>query len=189
MASGLSRRFGSNKLLRHVNGRPMFQHILTLLRDFQSQRQDTTDVVVVSAWPEILAAASKLDFYGIKNDHNERGISESIKLGLGFEGSFPAEVAAFFTADQPFFSAQSLADFLTEAAANKDYITCVRAGDRLGNPVAFPQDLFPELAALSGDVGGKLVVQRHLDRVRYVDVPATELRDIDRESDLPEFSS
>ena len=80
MASGLSRRFGSNKLLRHVNGRPMFQHILTLLRDFQSQRQDTTDVVVVSAW-EILRA-SKLILWD-KNDHNERGISESIKLGLG----------------------------------------------------------------------------------------------------------
>ncbi|HHX38221.1 MAG TPA: nucleotidyltransferase family protein [Clostridiaceae bacterium] len=184
MASGLSRRFGSNKLLRPIAGRPMFMHILNLLHGYQTECMETTDVIVVSAWPEILKAADEFGFIAVRNEENEKGIAESIKLGLAAPGSFEPDLAAFFTADQPFFSATSLQKFVRTALLQSDRITCVRAGKRLGNPVAFPRDLFGELQALEGDVGGKAVLRKHPKRVFYVDVPLHELQDIDTPEDF-----
>ena len=54
-----------------------------------------------------------------------------------------------------------------------------------GNPVIFPADLLGELAALTGDTGGGMVVKRHRERLLLVaaDSPR-ELFDVDTPADL-----
>jgi molybdenum cofactor cytidylyltransferase len=60
-----------------------------------------------------------------------------------------------------------------------------RYGDRPSHPVLFGREVFPELLVLTGDMGGREIVQRHRDDLVLVDggretVPA----DLDEEVDL-----
>ncbi|MBQ7754245.1 MAG: hypothetical protein IJR78_00760, partial [Clostridia bacterium] len=58
------------------------------------------------------------------------------------------------------------------------------AEGKRGNPVIFPASLFPELVQISGDKGGRRVIAAHRDLLRTVQVPAWELKDIDRKEDM-----
>ena len=56
---------------------------------------------------------------------------------------------------------------------------------RRGNPAVFPRDLFGELAALTGDVGGGAVIRRHPERLILVEAASPrELADVDTPADL-----
>lgn len=182
MAAGLSRRFGSNKLLRPLGGRPMFSHILELIQAYAGRQANTCEVIVVSAWPEILAASRAAGFKTVMNTESALGLSHTIRLALEAPGA-PYDVSVFFTADQPFFTAASLEAFMEQVMAHPDQIVCVRDERRTGNPVSFPSDLKPELMTLTGDAGGKQVMRQHMDRVLPIYVDAAELRDIDDAGD------
>jgi molybdenum cofactor cytidylyltransferase len=56
---------------------------------------------------------------------------------------------------------------------------------RRGNPVLWGADYLPELLALTGDVGGRLLLARYADRVHEVEMPDDAvLIDVDQPSDL-----
>jgi molybdenum cofactor cytidylyltransferase len=48
-----------------------------------------------------------------------------------------------------------------------------------GNPCVFPAAFFPALLALQGDVGGGAVIKDHSDALRLMEVPLSQLQDID----------
>lgn len=48
-----------------------------------------------------------------------------------------------------------------------------------GNPVSFDRTYFPELMELTDDIGGKRVMNCHLEDVAWFDVSLKELMDID----------
>ena len=52
-----------------------------------------------------------------------------------------------------------------------------------GNPVLFGNEVFSELAALTGDSGGKAVVQAHPDRVERVPFDLPMPADLDTPED------
>ena len=56
-------------------------------------------------------------------------------------------------------------------------------GRKRGNPVLWSAEHFPELLALSGDVGGRSVWRRHSEAICYVDV---ENAGINIDVDTPE---
>ena len=62
--------------------------------------------------------------------------------------------------------------------------------DKPGNPVVFGSQFFPDLQALSGDTGGKPVLQQHREGIIRLEVsdPAV-LSDIDTPGDLNELQS
>lgn len=186
MASGLGRRFGENKLLQSVGGVPMYQHVLRLVLSFIRKYPDRGEIVVVSAYEEILHEAERWGCRGVKNPHAERGISESIKLGIRTRrdhGEKP-ETAVFLTADQPWMEYETLERFLLLAGEMEEGFLCARSGDILGNPVSFHEKYYDELMLLQGDQGGKAVMKRHLEEVRYFEVPLRELKDVDFREDL-----
>ena len=47
-------------------------------------------------------------------------------------------------------------------------ILALKCREQTGNPVIFPREYFEELKALSGDRGGRRVMQRHKDRVQFL---------------------
>jgi len=56
---------------------------------------------------------------------------------------------------------------------------------RRGHPVGFSQALGPELAALSGDEGAKILIQTYLEQLHIIDCDDSGiLRDIDKPDDL-----
>ena len=60
------------------------------------------------------------------------------------------------------------------------------SGKRRGNPCIFPKAYFDELCSLSGDKGGRSVIERHEDALVLFEVDASELRDVDTPKDISE---
>lgn len=187
LAAGCSRRFGKNKLLCKINGKPMYRYILELL--FRQQEAGAVgQVVVVSQYEEIFLDIKK-HFKGmecVKNPAPQMGISSSVRLGVRrlLELS-EASVSCFFTvADQPYFTGRS---FHKMAGLQQEYPKLIIAAAKCGeccNPVIFPAEYYPKLQELTGDVGGKAVLRKSMEAVKLCELPERELWDVDRVSDL-----
>lgn len=184
MASGFGHRFGSNKLLYQIDGKPLYTYALSSLIDAMKELNgdNTINLVVVSQYDEILDTAEQCGSIAVKNNDSEKGITASIKLGIK---SLPeSEHYAFFVADQPYLKAETTINFIRSYLESGKTIGCVTDGTVSGNPVIFNRIYLPELSALEGDSGGKQVVMKHPVEVFYFEVNSRELFDLDKPEDL-----
>lgn len=170
MAAGRSERFGENKLLRELDGKPL------ALRTLEAIPRDAFEAVaVVTRFAEIAEDAQKRGFAVVENDAPEEGLSRTIRLGLAETAD--CDAVLFTVADQPMLSRET---FLRLLAAWKPGRICAAAeGGRRGNPCLFCRSFFPELNALSGDHGGASVIRRHEDALTLVETAPAELWDCD----------
>lgn len=178
MASGFSRRFGSNKLLEPVEGVPMILRAFDALPAALFER-----AVVVSACPEILAMAGERGYLPIPNPGAAEGQSASIRLGLS---ELPdMDGILFAVCDQPWLRRKSVERLLERFSAG--CICALSRQGKRGNPVIFPSSLFPELLALTGDQGGGRIIRANPHRLRLVEAEDVwELQDVDTPIDLEE---
>ena len=184
MASGFGRRFGSNKLLYPINGKPLYTHALSSLIDAINELKGdiTISLVVVSQYNEILEEALKNSAIAVFNPDSDRGITASIKLGIN---NLPkSDHYAFFVADQPYLNTETTVTFLKHYLKNGKPIGCVTDSVVSGNPVVFSSVFLPELLALEGDKGGKQIVIKHPEDVFYYKVSSCELFDLDKPEDI-----
>lgn len=207
LASGGSTRYGANKLLETVDGKPMFRHILDLLVKCRAENPGNVRVTVVSRYGEILDAARREGCIAVRNDRTEEGISLSLRMGLeaalreeagnaaagngaddigvrardaGADGkTAEGECAVFFTADQPYLSYDTLKGFLGRAAETEKGILTASNGGSPGNPVSFDRKYFEELMTLKGDTGGRRIAGRHPEDTEAFEMSQRELTDID----------
>ena len=184
MASGFGKRFGSNKLLYPLNGKPLYRYALSNLSEAAEALRDdcAVSVAVISQYREILDEAKKLGFIAVFNPESERGITSSLKLGLKNLPS--SEHYVFSVADQPYFHAETMAEFVRKYLESGKTIGCVSDGEATGNPVIFSRAYLPELLSLEGDRGGKQLVTKYPEELFLYAVPREELIDLDRPEDL-----
>jgi CTP:molybdopterin cytidylyltransferase MocA len=74
--------------------------------------------------------------------------------------------------DMPDFEAAALSQMINRFLVEPDLI--VRGGTdtgQSGHPVIFPRDLWPDLATLTGDEGGRSVLRQNQGRVRVIPLP------------------
>jgi molybdenum cofactor cytidylyltransferase len=181
LAAGSSRRFGENKLMWPVDGKPMMQHILEILLRLEAERG--WEVTVVAQEGPAAELARGMGARVVINALSGRGISSSIHAALNSITGAPCP-AAFFVADQPYIARSTIAEFLDAFAASRMGLGCVAHGSELGNPAVFSPEYFPELMAIQGDRGGKAVIKRHMDDCCIYQVAdARELRDLDTKPD------
>lgn len=179
LASGQGRRFGSNKLLAEVEGVPLYRRAMDTLAGAGLHR-----LAVCSPYPEILAVGENSGFLPLRNDHAAEGISASVRLGLSAMEDLDGVL--FAVCDQPYLTTESIIKLTNSFSESENAICALSWKGQRGNPVVFPRDLFGELAALTGDVGGGAVIRRHPDRLVLVEVFSTrELSDVDKPEDLP----
>lgn len=185
LAAGSARRFGSNKLLRPVNGKPLYAHGLAALLAAAKMRP-AADVTVVSRTPEILAAARAAGARAVKSPLSEQGLSFTIKAALdALEPLAEGDYLLFAVADQPYLTAASVAALLEKAAPpTRGATLCF--GEKVGSPTLFSASLAKDLRALEGDRGGRSVL-RALggECLRVQAESARELEDIDLPEQLP----
>lgn len=178
LASGQGKRFGSNKLLAEVEGVPLYRRAMDTLAEAGLHR-----LAVCSPYPEILAAGENSGFLPLRNDHAAEGISASVRLGLSAMDDLDGVL--FSVCDQPYLTTKSIIRIIDSFQQSKTAICALSWAGRRGNPVIFPRDLFGELAALTGDVGGGAVIRRHPDRLILVEAfSPKELSDVDKPDDL-----
>ena len=176
LAAGGSTRFGEAKQLLEWEGRPLVSHSVEL-----AWRAGLTPItVVVGAAAERVTAV--LEGYPCQIMRNYRwaeGLSSSLSIGLA---ALPPSIGAaiFLPVDQPNITPQFL-QALVERWRNSDaeIVLPTYHGER-GGPVLFAQTLFPELAQLSGDVGGRALLDAYSERIATL--PVTDpglLTDVD----------
>lgn len=174
LAAGLGRRFGGNKLLYPVEGEPLYLHTFEAIPPEMFRR-----AAVVSGYGEILTVARSRGYLPVSNPHPLEGQSLSVKLGLQAveEG---ADGVLFAVCDQPWLRRESVEKLVAAWTEEPHRIFALSAQGRRGNPVIFPARFFPELAALTGDVGGGAVLKKHPEELRLVEAgSARELEDMD----------
>lgn len=180
MGSGQGRRFGGNKLLACLEGKPLIQYALDATAGIFARR------VVVTRHPEVAALCRAEGAEVLLHDLPRR--SDTVRLGLeALTGEESPELTGclFCPADQPLLRWQTVAALALCGVCRPEKIWRTAWQGQPGAPVLFPRWSFPELLTLPEGKGGGAVLRRYPERVGLV--PAAEpgeLADVDRPEDL-----
>lgn len=172
LAAGNSTRFGSNKLLYSIEGKPMVQRCMELASEVSFQKR-----VIVTQYQEVkeLAAAQRISC--VKNSHPELGISHSIRLGV--EALAEMDGWLFLVCDQPWLKVATVQRLVERYQETSRGIAALRCGEDIGNPVIFSKSYRRELENLTGDKGGKRILLAHMTDAVFVEAEKKELEDMD----------
>ena len=180
LAAGVGKRFGGNKLTAQVRGKPMYLWAMENIEDMKTE----LPIVVVTGTPEIVSAAEAKGMIAIFNGQPELGISLSIRLGIEavIQEDRKVDGIFFMVCDQPWLEKTTLVRLMSEFDGG---ILALSYGERRGNPVIFSREYLKELSELSGDIGGRQVMARHRENVRFLEVnDERELQDIDKREQM-----
>ncbi len=177
LAAGDSRRFGGNKLLASVNGRPMYRHLAQELLAIPGEHFYRK--LVVSQYQQILTDLGRHGFEPIENKNSGLGISHSIHLALErMDGK--EDGVCFAVCDQPWLRGQTILDMIAGWKLSGKGMACLSCQGVDGNPALFARRYEPELMMLTGDRGGRAVIRCHSgDLYRHETSSPRELEDID----------
>ena len=163
LAAGRSSRMGALKLLLPLGGQPVIKHVVgaalaTPLRPVV--------VVLGHAAPALRAALPQADLTVVENAAYAAGQSTSLHAALD---ALPASAAGALVllGDQPLISAGDIMRLAATAASGAP-VVAASYGGRRGNPVYFARACFAELRAVTGDVGGREVIERHRTELTLV---------------------
>ncbi len=179
LASGLSERFGGEKLVESVGGRPLGRWAV------EAALASSLDRVVLVTRPELVEAiqGDNLRLELVLNARPEAGQSHALKLGLAALGE-ETSCALFLLADQPLVTSGLIDRFV---AAAKDDVELAAVEDEGGikPPALFGRTFFDRLQRLTGDEGGRSILTACRDRLVTIETewPGQAI-DVDRPEDL-----
>jgi molybdenum cofactor cytidylyltransferase len=175
LAAGLSSRFGSDKLLHPLAGKPLAAHIADMLAAMPLAHRLAVCPPEPSARADLFRARG---FELIPNPEPQRGMASSLALGAQRALDLGADALLVCLADMPNVTGDHLLRLIA-AAATSDTAATVFAGTR-SPPAIFTRRLFAELAALSGDHGA-----RHLlAQATLIEAPPELAQDFDTPEDF-----
>lgn len=197
MASGLGKRFGGNKLMAELKGKPLIQYALDATEGIFERR------VVVTRHKEVEELCRRqgvpvvfhslpyrsdtvrlgLESLGAGTDAGKSGTEAEIKIAPPAENGL--EGCMFCPGDQPMLGRETVASLALCAASGKNTIWRAAWNGQEGSPVLFPAWVFPELLALPEGKGGGFAAGKHRELVRTVSARSQwELKDVDCLEDL-----
>ncbi len=175
LAAGRSRRFGSAKQLALLEGRTILEHVLERARTSGLRPV----VAVVPIWLSRPASAGT-DLVWVRNPYPERGMSHSLRLGLG---AVPARspAALILLGDQPTVDPATISAVI--AARGASPVVAAFAEGHVAPPVLVERSAFPLADGLRGDAGLRSLVDARPELVTLVPV-SRHAADVDRAADL-----
>ena len=175
MASGESRRFGRNKLMEPLCGKPLIAWILDATEGLFDER------VVVTRSKEVFELAKTRGIDCVSHALPYR--SDTVRLGMEALSGL-VDFCFFVPGDQPLLQRESLLRFVAKAKQRPDCILRAEYNGVVGSPIGFPSRYFPQLSALPEGKGGNFVARAHPEAVYPVLVEKEyELWDIDTQED------
>ena len=177
LAAGNSRRFGSNKLMYEIDGMSMYLRTLNQLQAAVSELGNC-ELIVVTQYKEIAAKARALGAKVLINPQPERGISSSMQIGLA--AAKESAACLFTVSDQPWLSAETIVRLVHKLQSESKGMACTIWAQKTGNPCIFSRKYYQELMEITGDKGGKQIINRHPEDVTYLEIEdEKELVDVD----------
>lgn len=182
MASGFSRRMKRDKLLLKLGDKTLLERVIDACITSQLD-----EIMVVYRSEKIKDIAISYDLKTVLNKNAEKGQSESVKIGLKNIDS-DTDGIMFIVGDQPFLDSKTINILINKFIADKEKIIIPRYGEDTGNPTIFPISLKDQLNKLSGDVGGREIIDKNLKQVKYVDIKNQKAgMDMDTASEYEKF--
>lgn len=181
LAAGQSTRMGIPKLLLPLEGKSLLQHVI----DNALLSKVGEVIVVLGAGAAALRREIKqVKVRIIENALYKEGMSTSLKTGL--QAVSPrAQAVIVLLADQPLVSHSTIDALIDKYLESGSLIVAPVYGGKRGNPVLFDRSLISELAAVTGDKGGREIIKRHPDHMATVPFESTLIgSDIDTWDDL-----
>ncbi|AUX10111.1 molybdenum cofactor cytidylyltransferase [Halalkaliarchaeum desulfuricum] len=182
LAAGTSSRFeGGNKLAVELDGEPIVRRATRCL--LRSRLEEVVVIVGFEA-DRIAALVEDLPVAVRRNERFSEGQSTSVRTGVDHAVDRGWSAAVFGLGDMPFVDPTTV-DSLIEAHENSEgsILWPSFEGER-GNPVLFSGEHFDALRSVTGDRGGRRLVETHPGSTPVpVDDPGV-IRDVDRETDL-----
>jgi molybdenum cofactor cytidylyltransferase len=182
LAAGSSSRMGGgrHKLLLPLDGRPVLAHVI----DAALASQARPIIIVLGHEADkvrtlITSFTSHSDIIIVENDKYLQGMSTSMYIGLqtlisnGYkkgEASFVVDSVLMMLGDQPMITSQVIDTLIFAYRATGKHIVAPLYGGKRGNPVLFDMSLFPELLEVTGDEGGRTVLERHPQELELVEM-------------------
>ncbi len=179
LAAGRSTRFGgaAPKQLHAIDGEPLVRRTA---RTALASRLRQILVVTGHRAAEIEAVLAGLAVEIAENRDFASGQSTSVRRGLDAVAP-DADAALFIPCDLPDLDAATLDRILdTYAATGGPIVVPAYRGHRFA-PVLFDRALFGDLAAITGDRGGRQLFATHPDAIVELELASsTPVRDLDR---------
>lgn len=194
LAAGRGNRFGGDKLLVTLQGKPLLRHALDWVAEARATGRLGGAVAVV---PTGNAARERLliqsDVEPVVNTTPELGVGESLRLGIGAlaDRHAGARAALVLLGDQPFLRLEVLDRLLESWRGGHGPVVRPRyAGAPAipGHPVLLDRSIWERAGELRGDSGFAPLLQGSPGLVTTVDVSGIN-PDIDTRAQLAAFES
>lgn len=178
LAAGSSERFGAQKLLAILHGKPIIRHVVEAVISAGFQ-----PVIVVTA-PDspVQPALGGLAVLVAVNHEAGSGIASSIRTGL-LALHDEVSAALLVLGDQPFVQEDHLRQLAAVHHRDGFPITTSDYRGMAAPPVLFHRSVFHELLELEGDRGAKEILDRVPERVARIALDA-DFIDVDTPADL-----
>lgn len=172
LAAGQGTRFGGNKLEAMLDGKMLGLHAAHTV-----SRMECGHLFAVHDPAHTLLAKALHDEGFTLVDNHDPAAGQAHSLGAAVHQAMHTDAAAIIVclADMPFVRLPHLSALLAVSQANPDRVIASVAGTTLSPPAIFPRSMWPDLLALKGDAGARMLLRQAI----HVGATAQELSDID----------
>lgn len=179
LAAGFARRMGRQKLLLDLKGKPVVRWTV------EAVLPHVDDCVVVTGQDDaaVRAALTHLAVRFVVNPRPQDGQGSSIAAGAAALKPWTA-AALVVLGDQPMTPPRVMVALLAAQRERGRAIAAPSYRGTRGTPVLFTADVFPELRALTGDAGARVVVAARPERVEVVEFDIAMPADVDTPEDF-----
>jgi molybdenum cofactor cytidylyltransferase len=182
LAAGRATRMGhaAPKVLLPVGERTMLSRVIAAAK---ASRCGAIVVVAGSHADAVRREAESLGAGVVLNARYRDGMATSLAVGVA---ALPpeAEAAVVLLGDQPCVSAAAIDRLIAAYRTTGKLMVLSRYGTATGAPALIARPLFPEVQALTGDVGARGLALRHPERVAEIALALEEASDVDTPDDL-----
>ncbi len=181
LAAGLSKRFGSQKLLFPIKGIPIIE--MTLKPFLLLQELAKIIVVVGDRMGDIKRVLSTYPVTFVYNPLYEKGMASSLKAGLLH---IEDEDEVFIhLGDKPFVKTDLLKVMIEEASKKFPHIVVPVHGGVRGHPILVgPGSYLKAISNIDGEEGLRYVIEGEEKNVVHIQADESILMDIDTPDDL-----
>lgn len=182
LAAGSSSRLGRPKQLVNFKGKPLLQHTIDCIDDFEF---NPSLLVLGANRDEILANTNTQSNTVVINDDWSEGIASSIRKGLkkSLELNPSMKQILYLLSDQPYVSSDIIQRLIDSHFTGSHTITACTYNNNIGVPAIFDESLFPKLMTLKGDTGAKKIMMQHRRDVQIISFDEGAF-DVDTEEDV-----
>ena len=168
LAAGRAERMGEQKLFLPLAGKPVLQWVLesALASDLDEIICVTRDFAPVRR--QITLTDERL--FWLLNYAADRGQSTSVIAGL-WAANQGCDGVMFMVGDQPLISKDLINALIDKFDDDSALIVAPKFNGEPRNPVLFRRQLFPELLKLTGDRGGRALLEKHRRKTARIEWP------------------